>query len=82
MDLLLRKGGEMITDCFSWKKIEECRRVVKEKTKGNQWISPFLGHPLSGESAQSLGAYFGGISGAGIMIGYKRMFERPPDPGA
>jgi len=27
-------------------------------------------------SAQSLGAYFGGISGAGITMRYKRKFER------
>lgn len=36
----------------------------------------YLARDLSGESAQSLGAYFGGISGARITMGYKRMSER------
>jgi len=33
MDLLFRKGGEMITTCFSWEKIAERRMEVKEKAK-------------------------------------------------
>ena len=36
----------------------------------------YLARDLRGESAQSLGAYFGGISGAGITMRYKRMSER------
>ena len=76
MNSLLRKGGEMITACFSWKKIAERLIEVKEKANGNQWISPFSGHPFSKESVQSLEAYFGSISGAGITMRYKRMFER------
>jgi len=34
MNLLVRKGGEMITACFSRKKIAEHGEEVKEKAKG------------------------------------------------
>jgi len=34
MNLLLRKGGEIVTACFSRKKITEHRGEVKEKAKG------------------------------------------------
>ncbi len=48
------------------------------RQKGNlaRDMAIYLARDLSGESAQSLGTYFGGISGAGITMRYKRMFER------
>ncbi len=45
-------------------------KILEKGRKGN------LARDLSGESALSLGDYFGGISGAGITMIYKRIFER------
>ena len=51
---------------------------LKKGRKGNlaRDMAIYLARDLSGESAQALGAYFGGISGAGITMRYKRMSER------
>ncbi len=53
-------------------------KILEKGRKGNlaRDMAIYLARDLSGESAQSLGAYFGGISGAGITMRYKRMFER------
>ena len=53
-------------------------KILEKGRKGNlaRDMAIYLSRDLSGESAQTLGAYFGGISGAGITMIYKRMSER------
>jgi len=61
IDISFETACEALLDSF-------VRMVGVEGEKGE--VRAFQG------SAQSLGAYFGGISGAGITMRYKRMFER------
>jgi len=53
-------------------------KILEKGRKGNlaRDMAIYLARDLSGESALSLGAYFGGISGAGITMRYRRIFER------
>ena len=53
-------------------------KILEKGRKGNlaRDMAIYLARDLSGESAQRLGAYFGGICGAGITMRYKRMSER------
>lgn len=53
-------------------------KILEKGRKGNlaRDMAIYLARDLTGESAQSLGAYFGGISGAGITMRYKRMAGR------
>jgi len=53
-------------------------KILEKGRKGNlaRDMAIYLARDLSGENAKSLGAYFGGISGAGITMRYKCMFEQ------
>ncbi len=53
-------------------------KILEKGRQGNlaRDMAIYLARDLSGESAQSLGAYFGGISGAGITMRYKCMSEK------